>query len=269
MAKINNDKYYTPIATANHCLKKVCEVIPLNKISHIIEPSVGGGAFLHSDMCIPNVAYDIEPECDSNTTNIIKGDFLLANIQYLKGRLIVGNPPYGRCLALARKFFRKATQIADYIAFILPISQLHNNMFFYEFDLIYSEDLGKQMYSGRELHCCFNIYKRPLSGEINDKPLSELNDITIYRQDNKGYSDIKEDIRMCYWGNGSAGKILSEGESYSGEYKIVINNPKLKNQILNVFNTFNWKLYAQSIARCRIKHYHIVDVLRQYIPEIQ
>lgn len=29
-----------------------------------------------------------------------------------------------------------------YIAFIQPISQLNNNLQMYEFDLIYSEDLG-------------------------------------------------------------------------------------------------------------------------------
>ena len=40
----------------------------------------------------------------------------------------------------------------------------------YEFDLVYSEDLGKWDYSGVDLHCCFNIYKRPSSGVLNSKP---------------------------------------------------------------------------------------------------
>jgi hypothetical protein len=42
-----------------------------------------------------------------------------------------------------------------------------------------------------------------------------LEDIVIIRQDAKNYSDLNFDLRMCYWGNGTAGKMLQEGESYS------------------------------------------------------
>ena len=105
----------------------------------------------------------------------------------------------------------------------------------YEFDLIYSEDLGLKNYSGKELHCCFNIYKRNPNG-LNKSKKIKLKDIKIIRQDSKGYSDILDyDLRMCYWGNGSAGKILKDNETYSAEYKI-INNKKLKDNIIKNFN---------------------------------
>lgn len=162
ISKIQNDKYYTPIDTANHCWNKVLEIIGEENISEIIEPSVGNGSFLHYPLLTPHFAFDIEPECTSSITQIQTGDYLNQEISYLYGRLIIGNPPYGRCLNMAQKFYKKSVEIADYIAFILPISQLNNTRSMYEFDLIYSEDLGVQHFSDRDLHCCFNIIKNIL-----------------------------------------------------------------------------------------------------------
>lgn len=269
MAKIQNDKYYTPIELANYCWDKVFEVIGEENISEIVEPSVGNGSFLSHKKYIPHFAYDIEPECESSYTQIMKADYLQEQIIYLPGRLIIGNPPYGRCLNMAQKFYKKSVVIADYIAFILPISQLNNIRSMYEFDLVYSEDLGVRRYTDRNLHCCFNIYQRPESGELNKKPSAKLEDISIYRQDSKGYSDRPYDIRMCYWGDGSAGKILKENEQYSAEYKIKVNNESLREEVIKVLSTFNWKEYLNCIAMRKIQQFHIVDVLKQSIDEIK
>lgn len=265
--KINNDKYYTPIELANYCIDKTIAVI--GDYSEIIEPSVGNGSFLHHDKALIHFAYDIEPECENDYTVIINGDYLKQDINYLEGRLIIGNPPYGRCLSLAQKFYKKSVEIADYISFILPISQLNNTQSMYEFDLIYSEDLGKQLYTDRELHCCLNIYQRPISGELNPKPLTRLNDISIYRQDSSGYQNRDFDVRMCYWGDGTAGKILSDNETYSAEYKIKIHNEILKEKIMDVLKTFDWKQYLNCIAMRKIQQFHIIDVLKTNISDIK
>lgn len=153
--KINNDKYYTPIEVANYCWNKVIEKIGSENISDIIEPSCGDGAFFHYSLK-PDFGFDIEPEYKGD--NIFKQDYLILDMPYKKNRLIISNPPYGNRMNLAQKFFKKSIQIGDYIAFILPISQLNNTQSLYEFDLIYSEDLGEQIYTDRKLHCCFNIY---------------------------------------------------------------------------------------------------------------
>lgn len=68
---------------------------------------------------------------------------------------------------------------------------MNNTRSMHEFDLIYSEDLGIQHYTDRDLHCCFNIYTKPKSGELNRKPITKLENVTIYRQDSKGYEDRK------------------------------------------------------------------------------
>lgn len=269
MAKVENDKYYTPISLANYCWDKVFEVIGEQNISEIIEPSVGNGSFLHHKEQLPHFAYDIEPECESNFTQIFKKDYLATDTTYLEGRLVIGNPPYGRCMNMAQKFYKKSVEIADHIAFILPISQLNNTRSMYEFDLVYSEDLGEQWYSDRKLHCCFNIYTRPESGELNKKPSAKLKDITIYRQDSKGYDDRDFDIRMCYWGDGSAGKILKDGEHYSAEYKIKVNNDEKREEIIKLLSTFDWKEYLNCIAMRKIQQFHIVDVLKSSVDGIE
>lgn len=100
MAKIEFDKYYTPVDIARHCYNKAIEVIGDSFITDIIEPSAGAGVFLDLDKRIKG--YDIKPERE----DIIQQDYLELNLPYKEGRLIIGNPPYGRCLNLALKFFK-------------------------------------------------------------------------------------------------------------------------------------------------------------------
>lgn len=265
--KINSDKYYTPIEVANYCWDRVIEKIGSENISDIIEPSCGNGAFFHYNLK-PDFGFDIEPEYEDN--NIFKQDYLILDIPYKKNRLIIGNPPYGNRMNLAQKFFKKSVLIGDYIAFILPISQLNNTQSLYEFDLIYSEDLGEQIYTDRKLHCCFNIYKRPNNGELNKKVNNKLECLRIKRNDSKGYDDFSFDIRMCAWGDGTAGKILNDDEHYSAEYKLLFDdNLKEKSEVVNFLKTFNWKEYLNCIAMRKIQQFHIIDVIKKQFPNIK
>ena len=259
--KIILDKYYTPTNTAKYCIEKAYEVLGGN-FTEIIEPSAGSGAF---SLQIPNcIAYDIAPEHPS----VIQKDFLELEETYLKGRLIIGNPPFGSRLSLAQKFFKKSVRMGDYIAFILPISQLWNTNSLFEFDLVHSEDLGKVKYSDRKLHCSFNIYKRPQKG-LNTRPKNKLKAVTITRQDSKSYKDLKDfDLRMCYWGNGSAGKILKEGQSYSAEYKIKV-APEFREQVVEVLTYVNWFKELNCIAMLKIQQFHIINLLKKRIPNIK
>lgn len=267
MSKIENDKYYTPIDIANHCWDKVFEIIGIENITEVIEPSCGNGAFYHCDRYVPDIGYDIEPECDY--AGVKKADFLKANLLYKQGRLIIGNPPFGEKLYLATQFYKKSIHIADYIAFILPIGQLDNTMSLYEFDLVYSEDLSVQKYSGRELHCCFNIYKRPKYGIFNKRPTNTLKDVSIYRSDSADYDSRDFDVRMCYWGDATAGKILNDNEYYVAEYKIKIHNDSLRSQIIDFLTKFDWKKYLNCIAMQKVQQYRIIEILKQNIQGIK
>lgn len=266
--KLVLDQYYTPKATVNDCVNYLVDTINLEDVKQLVEPSAGTGVFVDvlKTLNIDVLAFDIEPK----RSDIECQDFLESNLAYKKGRCFVGNPPFGERLNLATKFYKKCTTLGDYIAFILPISQLNNNQTLYEFDLIQSIDLGKVLFSNRkEVHCCFNIYQRP-QGELNPKPKTKLKDVTIIRQDKQGYDKLPYDLRMCYWGNGSAGKILTDpNEHYSGEYKIQIHNSELKPKIIKVLSEVDWKEEIKSTAMLRIKQYHIIQVLQKYVDTIE
>ena len=105
----------------------------------------------------------------------------------------------------------------------------------------------KAQFSRKKLHCCFNIYKRPLLG-LNKKSKSKLEDISIYRQDKKDYATIDFDVRMCYWGSGTAGKILyNKDEKYAGEYKIKIHNIEHYDELKKFIQNFDWNGYVKGI----------------------
>ena len=117
MAKIKLDKYYTSPELAKYCVEKTKEIIGSKNITEYIEPSAGSGAFLDY-LDKPYLAYDIEPEDE----RIVKQDYLTVDLEYKKGRCIIGNPPYGRVNNLATQFYKKSIHFGDYISFILPIS---------------------------------------------------------------------------------------------------------------------------------------------------
>lgn len=265
--KLNLDQYYTSEEDMNYCVNKTLDILQEHgyTISEFLEPSAGNGVF--SDYLATSglnvIAIDIEPKSE----DIIQADYLTYDIKYKKDRLIIGNPPFGSKLSLAIKFYNKSVEIGDYISFILPISQLNNTNSMYKFNLLYSEDLGELTFSGnRKVHCCLNIYVRPKNG-LNKRRTSKLKDLEIVRKDSKKYKDFDFDIRLCGWG-ASAGKILSEGEIYSAEYKIKIHNDDLREKIIDVLTNADWSRELNSTTAPKIQQFHIINLLKREIPEI-
>lgn len=266
--KLDYDQYYTPYDVMEYCVNKSWDVIKDlgYEVSEFLEPSAGEGVFSNYlyTSGLDVIAMDLFPKGE----NILQQDYLNCNLEYKPKRFIIGNPPYGSKFNLGRKFYNKSCELGDYIAFIFPIRQLNNTQQLYKFDLVYSEDLGDVLFSGtRKVHCCLNVYVRPKNG-LNSKKNSKLEDVDIVRQDSKKFKNMDYDIRICSWGDATAGKILKEDEHYSGEYKIKINNEKLKNKIIDTLSNIDWKKEINNTAMCSIKKYHIINVLKKYIPEI-
>lgn len=273
MAKIQLDKYYTPPDLAEYIVHKTKEIIGEQNITEYIESSAGAGVFLDY-LDKPYLAYDIEPEDD----RIIKQDFLELNLEYKKGRCVIGNPPYGNHTTLIAKFYKKSIHIGDYISFILPISQLNNNIHLYDFDLIYSEDLGKRLFSNIEVHCCFNIYKKPLNNKFNKKPNHKLNEVDIkeaMRNDTNPngrkqivkYEDFNYDIRICGFG-ASIGKEVDYEEQYVKELCIKVKNNKYKNKIIKLIKDANWRKIYNMTKSPNLTHWQIYKYIKEQIPEI-
>lgn len=234
---IELDKFYTPAETAKRCVDLMLNVVTSSFfVTEYLEPSSGSGNF--SNLINGCIAYDIKPTAE----NIIEADFLKLNIPYKEGRLIFGNPPFGDRNNLARSFYKKATELGDAIAFILPISQLNNSDSIYEFDLIKTVDLGVLEYSGMKIHCCFNIYTRPKNG-LNSKPNLKIDWIKVYRDDQDGYENINADL--CIFRRGASAGKEKFTDTHTQTYKIVLDDKSkveyVKDKILN----FDWSSFKK------------------------
>lgn len=252
---INLDKFYTPLDIAKKCIDITFATFP--NISETIEPSAGNGSF---SCQIPNcIAYDIEPEHET----IIKQNFLELNLQYKKGRLFIGNPPFGNRNNMAKCFYRHACKMGDFVGFILPISQYNNTDSLYEFDLIASYDLGVLQYSGMKVNCCFNLYSRNLSGMLNvkDKNKYKTDLFTIYRDDLTKYADIT-DYDFCLIRRGaSIGKIKSKNIETSS-YKIKVHDKSKLDFVIKTITEFNWHNYKHHQSAPSMSK---IDVYRLFI----
>lgn len=82
-----------------------------------VEPSAGGGAFLHR-LPRPRMGIDVSP----GAPDVARADFLSwLPPPGLGGPVaVVGNPPFGRNASLAVRFFNRAASFAEWVAFVVP-----------------------------------------------------------------------------------------------------------------------------------------------------
>lgn len=270
-AKIDKDKYYTPMTLALYCINKTYEIIGKENITEIIEPSAGNGSFSNQiENCI---AYDIEPEGE----NIIQQDFLKLNLKYKKGRLFMGNPPFGFRNNLALQFYKKCVNEGDYIAFILPASQFNNTINMYEFDLIYSELISTDGFKGldKDVKLSFNIYKRPDKG-LNKKKRYNFKDFTLFerryvhndKKCSREYPNNDYDFRICTWGR-QCGRILNENEHYAKEVGFYIHNKDMKSKIKKVIEDMDITKDFYMTSTPNLRLWQIYEYIIKNIPDIK
>lgn len=267
MAKIELDKYYTPKDLAEYCVNKTKEIIGEENISEWLEPSAGAGVFL--DFLDDNyLAYDISPE----DNRIVKQDYLELDLEYKKGRCIIGNPPYGDRNSLSVKFFKKSILLGDYVAFILPSSQYNNNNQMYEFNLIHSEIISNKKFDSldKRISLTFNIYKRP-NGSLNKKPIYKLKDVNI-KEARKGVKNSITndfDVSMCSFG-WSIGKQPEYINQYSNEFYIYVKNDLFKERVVNLIKNTNWREVIKHMTGVeKVNQWQVYKYIKEQIPEIE
>lgn len=110
--------------TDSNLSRDLCDVVKsiLPDLERVIDPSAGFGAF--GDNFSGCISMDLNPRGD----HIQKNDFLLVDLKYEPGTLIIGNPPFGRQSSLALKFLKKSLTLGDHVAFILPLSFKKNSV---------------------------------------------------------------------------------------------------------------------------------------------
>jgi hypothetical protein len=146
---------------ANKCVNTIFEKIEDN-FDIFLEPSAGSGSFFYFLPENKREGIDLDPKTD----DIKKQDFLEYKPTIGKKYITIGNPPFGRVSSLAIKFFNKASEFSEVIAFIIPRTfkkvSVQNKLNPY-FHLLYSEDLPVKpccFEPSMNAKCCFQIWKK-------------------------------------------------------------------------------------------------------------
>lgn len=257
MAKIADDKYYTPKAVVKKVIEIVSkEIMPIEQFSRIIEPSAGAGAFLRE--LPPNaIGYDILPEYEG----IVKGDYLVQEIPYKKNGLVIGNPPFGVSGDLAQKFIKKSMEHSDFVAFVIPGTNYKRKSKIPGVKLFKSYMLPKVKYSGVELSCCFNIY---VKGEEKEKRIKGVEIFAFSRTKNTTkeqemeFLKIKCDYRMISLGEC---RIVDneDKELRLSEIKIIFDKKKNFKPVLEAF--IKHKKKSRTTSRTGFSKWEIEELI--------
>jgi hypothetical protein len=274
MAKIEFDKYYTSPILAKWCIEKTYEIIGKENITEIVEPSAGSGSFSHQILGCK--AYDLYPQHEF----IEQHDFLTLDLGgYKKGRLFIGNPPFGSSQAkILTAFYKKCCKDGDYIAFILP-SQFHNNYrIFNKFEIVYSK-IVKSTYTNIDLYTSFVIYKRNpnkqnFKNEIKTKELQDIIFTKLSRKNGKDKHKCNLDYDYCFT---TFGQIMKESKPYktAGQYIVKIKNEKLRQQILTclkwlyIYNRETDIFNMKCVSSPNVSIHDVITCLKICIPELK
>lgn len=154
------DQFYTDPAYAQSFFDRVQQTVDITQYDHVLEPSAGTGSFYNLLDAKTRIGLDLEPKA----LGIIKTDFFDWTAPIGKKILTIGNPPFGKNAGLAVKFFNRAAEFSDVIAFVIPrtfrkasiINRLNQN-----FHMIYDETVPDHSF-------IFNgvAYNVPCAGQI-------------------------------------------------------------------------------------------------------
>ena len=268
---IEYDKFYTPEGLAEFCVERTLATFG-NSISEFVEPSAGSGVFLPALKAtgIHTLAYDIKPEAEGIET----ADFLTLDLPYKAGRCVIGNPPFFYQHKIGLAFYKKACEIADFVAFILPISIYKGSPEFCAFDLVSSELLPEVEYSGVKVKCCLNLYRRPKSGRLNTKAVSVGNSKVWFKTFGRGEARndrIAEGYAFAFCSFGQVGKPSSHVGEYAQELYVYCPDRELEAKIKAVSTqkllTAYAKQFSVSMPRLTVARYW--DYLREVLPEVE
>lgn len=242
--------------TAPGLVDLVLEEIDVNAYDVVIEPSAGAGAFSSK---IPGcLAFDIAPAAPG----IVKQDFLKYESSSLGNQtiLIIGNPPFGRNLALAIRFINHAA-FADTIAFILPpsarkesvLKRIHPHLHLRKVVELPTLDAFILNGSPYSLPSALFIFDR------RDYPRPETNKpTTVDFEFTRNLTEADFAVQRV-GGNAGRAKPLSDSPSASSHYFVAAHHPRVT---VDFFNTFHypsrdWTVGPRSISQ--------IDIIRAYL----
>ncbi len=125
--KISLDQFYTQPEVAHACWKALCALLhkgllskALGKKPFFVEPSAGDGVFYDLLPEGRKLGLDIAPMHPRiEERDFLEGGYRLPSAK--ESTVVVGNPPFGKRGKLAVRFFQRAFEVADTVAFIVPV----------------------------------------------------------------------------------------------------------------------------------------------------
>jgi predicted RNA methylase len=113
------EQFYTTKTMTDLVLSRIRNKPWFRSATEFVEPSAGAGVFVDELMKqsphTPVRAYDLQPKHRS----VKKQDYLKLNLGYKRGRVFIGNPPWGKRQRLTKQFLNKAAKEGDYIVFLV------------------------------------------------------------------------------------------------------------------------------------------------------
>ena len=116
------DAYFTSAADAEWCIARLSEVYDLEGKT-ALEPAVGSGVFVRASekTGLLWTTNDLYPEFAKDFTPDYALDFGKMRPDALGSyNVIITNPPFGEASSLAKKFLKRALEISDVVAMLLP-----------------------------------------------------------------------------------------------------------------------------------------------------
>jgi hypothetical protein len=210
------DQFYTNADCAEKCYKVFLENVNIEDYGILLEPSAGTGSFFKLLPKDKRIGIDLEPKCDEIEKRSFFDFIPNKNLKYA----VIGNPPFGRVSSLAIKFFNKAAEFADIIAFILPRTFKRvsiQNKLSLNFHLIYNEDLPLKpcCFTPKiSAKCSFQIWKRkkqPRKVVIYDKKHKDFDFVKLGPKDrnNQPTPPTTADFALKAYG-ANCGQIICE-----------------------------------------------------------
>lgn len=165
------DQFYTDPAYAQQFLDTVKQHVDFEKFDHVLEPSAGTGSFYNLLDKKKRIGLDLDPKA----AGIIKTDFFDWTAPVGKKIVTIGNPPFGKNAGLAVRFFNRAAEFSDVIAFVIPRTFRKAsivNRLNLDFHCVYDETVPDNsfIFNG-------NTYNVPCAGQIwirKDQPRNKI-----------------------------------------------------------------------------------------------
>jgi len=164
--RIELDKWYTPRDKSQEFITKTLNIIGIDNLNEVVEPSAGDGAFSDylQDYPFELKAYDIKP--DKNYITQI--DFNNLKMDYSSKRLVIGNPPFGRSGCLAKKFVQRSMRMAKWVGMVLPLSYWYIENYVLDGDILYVRRYRDLVDFGT-FKCVYSLWERETEVKTEDK----------------------------------------------------------------------------------------------------